>query len=324
MMKLHNLVDNRELAIHLLSYWGYDEERSEVLSQFRISANAVYPFYRDGKLHFLRFSPLAEKSLLTLEAELDYLHYLAAQGFGVALLLVAQNGKEIIEASTPWGDYLAVVFRKAEGVRADRVSHSDAFFYGYGKALGQLHCLSKNFQPRLSKRDTWEDKLAWCVACLQKCAAAEKMLFEAKQLMQDLAKLPLDRDCYGLVHYDYELDNVFYDDARQTYSVIDFDDAHYHWYGMDIVGSLDNLDEELEQGLAEKAKQSFLEGYDSCGCKSRELMLHADIFRRYAALFKYTRCLRAIYNQDEDLQPWMGKLREHLRSLITEIEDAEV
>ena len=48
-MRLKHLVDNRDLALHLLGNWGYDRNRLDVLDQYRISANAIYPFYRDEK-----------------------------------------------------------------------------------------------------------------------------------------------------------------------------------------------------------------------------------------------------------------------------------
>lgn len=44
-----------------------------------------------------------------------------------------------------------------------------------------------------------------------------------------------------MIHYDFEFDNVFYDDESTTCNIIDFDDAMYHWYAMDIELTLDSL-----------------------------------------------------------------------------------
>jgi len=59
MLKLKYLFDNRDLAIMLLENWDYNRDRVDALDHFRISANAVYPFFMGDAPHFLRFAPAA-------------------------------------------------------------------------------------------------------------------------------------------------------------------------------------------------------------------------------------------------------------------------
>lgn len=56
MLKLKYLFDNRGLALMLLEKWTYDKGKMGILNQYRISANAVYPFMNDEKVQFLRFT----------------------------------------------------------------------------------------------------------------------------------------------------------------------------------------------------------------------------------------------------------------------------
>ena len=76
MLELKYLFDNRDLALMLLSNWAYDCEKLDIMDYCRISANAVYPFYQDGKVCFLRFAPVEEKQPQMVWAELDFLRYL--------------------------------------------------------------------------------------------------------------------------------------------------------------------------------------------------------------------------------------------------------
>ena len=53
------------------------------------------------------------------------------------------------------------------------------------------------------------------------------------RLYTQLEQLPVSPAGYGLVHYDFEPDNVFYD--GETCHVIDFDDSMEHFYAIDLV-----------------------------------------------------------------------------------------
>lgn len=63
-------------------------------------------------------------------------------------------------------------------------------------------------------------------------------LAEARLLRDYFAAMPATKVNFGLVHYDFEYDNVFYDSTSEECYAIDFDDAMYHWYAMDIEQAL--------------------------------------------------------------------------------------
>lgn len=320
MMKLKHLIDNRELALYLLQHWGYDQNRREVLDQFRISANAIYPFYREGELLFLRFAPLEEKPVEFVKSELEFMEYLRHRGLGVAKPVPTQNGEALLQCSTPWGDYAAVVFTRAKGQRADRITGNDKFYYLYGKSLGRLHALSGEYTPKANPRPDWAEQLSWMEGCLTKCNAPMPAIREAKRLREELSCLPQTTHNYGLVHYDYELDNVFYDADSESITVIDFDDAHYHWFAMDVVATLNNLEEELAEADVTKAQSNFLEGYRSEMDYPDALRVHEPLFMRYGSLFKYTRCMRSAHEPVANEPEWMTGLRKHLADIMSRLE----
>ena len=59
MLKLKYLFENYDLAKEALKNWEHDADTLDyMLSKFRISSNAIYPFYKNGEVCFLRLAPV--------------------------------------------------------------------------------------------------------------------------------------------------------------------------------------------------------------------------------------------------------------------------
>lgn len=316
MMKLLHLYDNRELVMQLLHNWDYDPSRKDLLDQYRISSNAIYPIYCDDSICFLRFAPISEKSFTSVASEIDFVAYLRSHGLGAPELLPAKNGQNLLLCNTPWGDYSVAVFRRVPGKRMDMIELNADILEKYGRNLARLHLLSRDYHPSGARRKSWHDLLDSAEACLIKYHAPDSALTELNILRVAFLELSEDSDQYGLIHYDYELDNVFYDAVSDAISTIDFDDSHYHWYGMDLERALANLEEELEEEKLPAAKASFLDGYTSLIKLTPECHSRFPLFKRYAGFVQYVRCLRASYDFDENEPEWMLNLRKHLTSLM--------
>ena len=85
-------------------------------------------------------------------------------------------------------------------------------------------------------------------------------MLELALLLGVFEQLTINQDNYGLIHYDFEPDNVFYDENSQRCSVIDFDDAMYHWFMMDIVQALEAIRDEMEIDDCSHQEAVFLKG----------------------------------------------------------------
>ncbi len=99
--------------------------------------------------------------------------------------------------------------------------------------------------------------------------------------------------------------------------MIDFDDAMYHWYVMDIVLALDAIRHEIGKDDLSDIEAYFLDGYRSKFPIDEQLFSMSPLFRRFANLYKFTRVSRAMREQWENEPEWMVELREKLaRSLL--------
>ncbi|MBN2238216.1 MAG: phosphotransferase [Dehalococcoidales bacterium] len=312
MMKLRHLFDNRDLAEMILKNWDYDKDKLDIMQYYRISANAVYPFRKDGELAYLRFSPTDERSVETILAELEFLEYLESQGYSANGILLSKAGEKLEQVDTPWGRYLAVAFRGAPGQRLDRIELTDEIITGYGRALGRLHELSRNYAPINHRRISWKDQLAWVRTVLHDFDGEDAAKTEAGLLEEFLSQLPVTADNYGLVHYDFETDNVFYDEGDDIFHVIDFDDCLYHWFVMDIDQSLDGLDAVLPMEKQDKAEKLFIEGYRTAFPVDDSLLEFLPVFRRYACLVGYTRTRISVTDKWDNEPDWLTDLRDIL------------
>jgi Ser/Thr protein kinase RdoA (MazF antagonist) len=303
----------------LLRNWAFDEESLDMFKYYRISSNAIYPFKCRGKTQLLRFAPKEEKRRTDTLAELDFIAYLRNNGYGVLRSVRSLRGEKLIEARTPWGEYFAAVFERVSGVQLSRTDLSDLIIFSYGRALGRLHQLSSQYTPGEPRRWAYSDVLEWIRQELANFPEEALALKEAQMLRSYFAALPRSSANYGLVHYDFEYDNVFYDEQSKSCNVIDFDDAMYHWYAMDIERALNSLQDLVpEVDLFEQKKRLFLDGYRAEFELPDDFEATQHVFRRFAGIYGYVRTLRSMAEHWEHEPEWMTNLRERLSARLVE------
>lgn len=316
MMKLRHLFSNFDLAEMLLKNWEFDEDSLDLFKEFRISANAIYPFKQNGELCFLRCGPCSEKRRQNLIAELDFIQYLRSTGYPALEPLPSKSGALWLEQRTPWGEQFACAFQRVKGVQLSRTELDDPVVLAYGRALGELHALSATYPATTVRRWTHEEVLDWITVELKSLPADRLASNELLMLREYFSRLPASASVYGLVHYDFETDNVFYDETNGTCSVIDFDDAMYHWYMLDIVQALDSLKREVPADVFAQKKALFLSGYTSQFAIDDDLLAGMPFFRRFTSLYRYTRVKRAIYEKWDNEPEWMLELRHKLEQTM--------
>lgn len=310
MMKLRFLFNNPALAEMLLKNWDYDQDSLEMFQYFRISANATYPFRKNGEVCFLRCCPASEKIPENLVAELDFINYLRGTGYQALEPLPCKTGALLVQQSAPWGEYCASVFKRVRGKAINETGFEDEIISAYGAALGELHALSATYTA--PQRWTHLQVFDWIAITLKELPPDPRARNELGMLKEYFSRMPLNPTNYGLIHYDFETDNVFYDEASGACSVIDFDDAMYHWFAMDIVQALDSLMKELSREVFTQKKAVFLAGYTSQFSIDDDLLAAMPVLRRFANLYRYTRTIRSIQEQWDNEPQWMLDLREKL------------
>ena len=316
MMRLRHLFDNQALAEMLVKNWDYDEASLELFQHFRISANAIYPFRINGEVCFLRCCPASEKYPENLIAELDFINYLRALGYPALEPVPSKTGELLLHKQTPWGDHFASVFKQVKGKQISESGYADGIILAYATALGQLHALSATYPTPTPRRWTHLQVFDWIAATLKSLPHDRQALNELGMLKEYFSRLPIHSAIYGLVHYDFETDNVFYDETSGICSVIDFDDAMYHWYMMDVVQALDSLQKELSKEAYAQKKAIFLDAYSSQFAIDDDLLAAMPVLRRFANLYRYTRTRRSLQEHWDNEPGWMVELRQKLAVVL--------
>lgn len=315
-MKLRHLFNNEDLVKMILCNWEYDINSLDLLKYFRISANAVYPCIVNNKKCFLRFAPSSEKSMKSIHAELEFIGYLHCSGYASVETELSKGGNELEVVQTPWGEYYAVVFKGVPGIQINNTGFDDDIVFGYGQSLGILHRMSSRYVPQKYKRWAWNDVLDWVYNVLSDFPDETLAVNEARLLKDYLSNLSITDYNFGLIHYDFETDNVFYDDALKNYHPIDFDDAMYHWFAADIEQAIDSMKDDIQQERYEHAVKCFINGYRTQFDISDDMIALMPVFRRFANLYGYARILRSTAETWNNEPKWIVNLRMHLQQLL--------
>jgi Ser/Thr protein kinase RdoA (MazF antagonist) len=119
----------------------------------------------------------------------------------------------------------------------------------------------------------------------------------ARQLLalleRQVAALPTNAQTFGLIHYDFELDNLLWDDQRV--SIVDFDDCAGYWFVADIAFALRDLfdDQPAQIDVADARFQAFMAGYRELRSVTDAELRHLALFLRIHNLVSFAKLLRA-------------------------------
>lgn len=318
MILLKYLEYEPELASQTLEMWLPPTiKRPEYYHGFRASSNAIYPFYIDNKKYFLRISPEAEKIEENLYGEIEFLQYLHKNTYPSIHPLKSLQGNFIEKIEHKNEAYYASVFNAATGNAIEDTELTEQVIYSYGQALANLHNLSTQYKP-MHPKWSYENVMIWIYNTLNAFSNQSAALKEYNNISKKFAALEKNNETFGLVHYDFEVDNVFYDKSKNHCSVIDFEDSMYHWFGIDAEQALDSLYAISDTSLHSWEKQIFLNGYSSKRNVSYLMLEQTPLFRRFIDLYSYTRILRVTQEVYKKEPTWMIELRKKLqRKLIS-------
>lgn len=300
---------NSSFGEKIAGLWGYDEG---TVKYFRSSANFIFIFRREGEDYYLRFNHSDERERDSIEEEIRLLNYLN----GVTPIvkpIKSINNKYIESVKTDLGEYYAVVFKGLKGKQYEIEDIDTEQYYIWGKALGNLHKLINTIPKDMTiKRNSWKDHLNFIEDNLSEDEIlAKKELEEVKRWVDSLE---ITDDNYGLIHFDFELDNLRWED--NVISILDFDDCSYYWYVADIAFALRDLFEDSID-LTNSDFQEFIKGYESEFKIDKELLNDLSWFMRFHNLLSYTKLLRSIDILDyTDIPSWLSGLKKKLSGVV--------
>ncbi|MDP6700754.1 MAG: phosphotransferase [Candidatus Latescibacteria bacterium] len=272
----------------------------------RSSANFVFAVADE---YILRFNHESERDPEYIEAELDCIEYLAAQGQSVAPSVRSRTGNRIERVENRLGVFHAVLFPALPGRQRSIDDLDEIDFARWGQALGELHAASLDLDV---ERPSWAEHLADMrgLIPLDESGAHGELDYIAREL-EDFGGGP---DEFGLVHFDFEMDNVLWaDDGRL--GIIDFDDSAYYPFVADIALALRDLydDAIAHIDLADERLQTFVAGYRQAKSLSDEALRQLPLFARLGNLMVFARQIWALGDGPEREEPqWTTQLRQAL------------
>ncbi|MBB6453344.1 Ser/Thr protein kinase RdoA (MazF antagonist) [Salirhabdus euzebyi] len=298
------------LAEQILDRWGYDEGS---VYYIRASANFIFVCKQNGKVRFLRFNDLSERDFQTTQSELNILHYLKSKQVKAAqpILSKTNNYMEVVE--TEIGTFCAVLFEGFTGKQLEVEELNEKDYFIWGKALGQLHQAFKDAPVELkTARSNWKEQLLKVKKMLPKEETEALQELELIQTWADL--LPITSDNFGLIHYDFELDNLRWE--NNEIGMIDFDESANYWFVADIAFALRDL---LDRGITldDPLMATFIKGYETELTVDMALLKDLQLFSRMHQLIQFSRLLRTLDIKEAGDQPdWLAPLTKKLQQKV--------
>ncbi len=199
-------------------------------------ADGVYGFTRHGQAFVIKYSNTTVRSFATLQSQVHWLDFLATQGAAVSRPVPSPRGMLVEQVPLRSALVSTVCYARALGVRPPVPRSTAEQWQRWGETLGKLHALSARYTPPLNQAPLaqWDVNVTQDRATIP--AEQTSVLAKFDALQAYLQTLPTDPQLYGMIHGDFQANNLCLD--RETFWVIDFDNCTRHWFLTDIATSL--------------------------------------------------------------------------------------
>jgi Ser/Thr protein kinase RdoA (MazF antagonist) len=313
MQSLMSTVDPRwqsPVADEILAHWPHDSPGAWLL---RASSNFVFGFKYAGKPYILRFVHASQRSPAALRAEVEFLRYLSSLRVRANQPVPALSGEDIVSLDTPIGPCHALVFEAFTGEQFETDDLDQPRLFAWGRAAGELHNACQGYPG--DGRPSWQDQLASAAAALPAHDTFARRAFD--RLSGQLAQLPVSEQNFGLIHFDFESDNLIWEGLLP--GIIDFDDCARNWFAADIALALRDLfgDRASQVDLRDARFGEFMRGYRSVKEIDEEELAQIPLFLRFSNILKYAELLPIVEEESQPGEPdWLVKLRQKLKWMV--------
>jgi len=214
-----------------------------------------------GRDHALRLTEPAFRTRSLIEAECDFVDFLASRGIAVARPIRSTSGNWVEKVANGPDHVYASVTSWAPGsqVEAGSPQWTESFIRAWGRSLGAIHTVSVSYRPPGPRRWHWREE-GWIANAENLFNPEDKEVRTVfAQLLSELASIPEKPGEFGLIHGDHWPQNFHYDpEGRITH--FDFENCRYHWFLADAIGGLSIL-RHVDGGQAGKQCDWFLGAY---------------------------------------------------------------
>jgi Ser/Thr protein kinase RdoA (MazF antagonist) len=226
--------------------------------------NLVYVCRKNEvKEYVLRISALGDRREEEYLAETEFVHFLAENNAPVADVIPSKNGKlveilnvpvnednelsDIVKIDVPFSENekenrtcFVSLFKYAKGIllwengyRYREGAPISELFYNMGKTIGVIHRLSKSFNPKYRRAEYFDKyNMEYIGKVIPDDYSELKKAISTR--LEEFRNLPMDKDSYGLVHFDFSDGNYHVDMSNGNITTFDFDNCIYCWYMFDL------------------------------------------------------------------------------------------
>ncbi|WP_129790069.1 phosphotransferase enzyme family protein [Promicromonospora panici] len=294
------------IADQVAAAWGYPPGTAK---WWRSSASHVFVLPDPDGKRYLRFVPDAYRGAGPVAAASSLMHQLAEGGAAVVRPVPARTGALTVTVPTALGAMHAMVVEAAPGAELDAGELTDDRARDWGRALASIHATAGGIEAGLPVALTE-------LATIPDRFAEDAPLVRAAAILSDrLAALARDPIRFGVVHGDFELDNLAWEADRAT--AFDFDEAARSWYAADIAYALRDLTgPDGEPEAAHQALfQAFVAGYRDVRPLDDADLSNLRLFSGAHAACSVVRIARALDPSGTDEPEWRAELRADLTSM---------
>ena len=298
-----------ELAGILLQDWDHDPGW---IKFWRASANFVCFFKNKDRDYIIRFNRDTERSPEDINEEIKLILYLDSKGIKTAKPVLSCRGRYVETRETPYGRFISAVFEKIPGEHPEITEMKESDFRKWGQSMGRIHNAVKTMPGTLPiKRKTHREIFQDLIELNPPRDLPEKQ--ETEWIIAQLDSLDRREENFGLIHYDFETDNII--DCEGDFYAIDFDDAIYSWYAADIAYALRDLFNDGPRfNLSDQRFRYFMEGYQDLTTIDAGQIENIPFFYRFHNYISYKKLQRAMDLEKKKENPeWMNDLIDKLQ-----------
>ena len=296
------------------------------IADYEGCTNLVYEYALDGQRRMLRITYRPERPGEVVQAELHFVNYLAERGVRVSRPVPSVNSNLLEVIPAEGIPFIAASFIKGRGMRVPDNGYRyrvgvpiEEYFQNWGHALGQMHRLTKTYQPlsKAIRRPAWFDWEYTSGFPYREQLPGIAVKYDA--LIAELQALPKDVDSYGLIHNDFNDGNFTVDYDNGDITVFDFDDSCYFWFVYDLACAWEGgIGRTARRPLAERIDfmehymEQVMTGYSRENTLSAEWLGRLPLFLRLVQMQELMHYAQYLDEPDEELQ---GELRYKLRCI---------
>jgi Ser/Thr protein kinase RdoA (MazF antagonist) len=310
---------DREILDTASRLFGVKKDALKLFAGSEGCANLVYEYQQDGQFRILRISFRPDRTAEQIQAELHFVDYLAEHGVRVSSPMPSQNGR-LLETIQVRGMPLHIAsFVRGKGTRVPDNDYRyreeapiEEYFQNWGRVLGQMHALTKNYRPvnEREKRPTWfEINKSRLVIETHVSERFPVVCDRIRSLLKEIQSLPQDRYSYGLIHGDFNDGNFIVDYTNGDMTVFDFDDCGYFWFIYELASAWEaGVGRIMFGGLEERKTfmdrymEQIMEGYACENELSIEWMARLPMFVQLIQVEELLYYIQYIDDPNEKMQ----------------------